>query len=62
MTRRRQAAFSSVREQQEHKESSGITLDGRERVTPREHDEAGEGGRGPSTQDTVGQEVTAMGS
>jgi len=37
-------------------------LEGRERVTPREYDEAGEGSGGPSTQDTVGQEVTGVGS
>lgn len=62
MTNRSQAAFSRVREQQEHRERSGIVLDGKERVTPREYDEAGERSRGPSTQDTVGQEVTGVGS
>lgn len=41
MTNRSQAAFSRVREQQEHRERSGIVLDGKKRMTLR-YDEAGE--------------------
>lgn len=50
--RRSQPAFSSVREQQEQKEWTGVWEE--KKAPVREHAEAGKGSRGPSTQGTTG--------